>query len=1064
MFDPREIFIKRLEEDLIGPFSGENEVLFNKPSDFYLTGIVYPKETRIPDVEQDDKEETFEGKDAGEDAAETGVSGFRRFKPCTAGVSFAVKSHSEKASVMLQIKFGRYEPEPTFIPFDPHRNDNPKPYPAVYWKRTQYNKELHVTLENDINRIKLDDPSLENIEVFVRKKRLSDCSLITVQIINTFEPQDSDDFNVVEANSMFQFFVTVKAGDGTVFHPRKTNASKSDEDNRISNLIFRDIREFATGHNCSVKWDCDEFGNCQEIASTWMPVEEVKSINHSGDLAFQEKIEKTFVGQLSAQAMFETPENLLQLSSAVSDAYSSWIADQTKKISTLDKEFVEQAKLNLERCSSASLRIKEGITYLEDHPDAMMAFQLANLVMRIQRSWASGNSDWRKPQDTDLIWRPFQLAFALMCIPSASTRGHTDRNVFDLIWFPTGGGKTEAYLLLSAYVLFLRRIRNEKLSASGLSVMMRYTLRTLTVQQFERAAAMITACEVIRYEEYSNLLGNERFSIGLWVGNASTPNKLKDAYKALNDDANPTSTPAQIKTCPRCSGSKSSLRWRSSAPNQRVSVSCINESCANQYPFNNLPFLTVDEQIYDEVPSLLIGTVDKFAQITRNENCGQLFGVNSDRLPPDLIIQDELHLISGPLGSLTGIYEVAIDELCRTDYGPVKIIGSTATIRRAEEQVRTLFDRDAFQFPPAAIDGHNNGFAKSDFQTKGRLYLGISSAGRSPKFALQAVAASLLQAGKSAEILETKKKYYETLVSYYNSLRELGGALVVMQDDVPDSIGVISNRRSETPRRLSIPEELTSRKASSEIPNILKSLTLEATEDGFIDVLLASNMLSVGVDIPKLGLMLVNGQPKSMSEYIQATSRVGRTSDGPGLVVTLYNDSKIRDRAHFETFKTWHSSLYRSVEASSITPFASRARDKALHAALVALVRHRFGKSNVRLKNNEKKKIIDEVLPIIMARINRIDKREVKPAMSELIDFLNYWEERSELKTFWNDNRPASSLLISAEKAAARQASGKKSFDAKPTPNSVRNVEPSTLFKIREYVLPPQLEDKNAKI
>ncbi len=1061
MVDSREIFIKRLEEDLIGPFSGENEILFSKPSNHYLTGIIYPKKTHIPDAEQDDTEEVFKGKDIGDAAAETGVSGFRRFKPCTAGVSFAVKSHHENASIILQIQFGRYMPEPTFIPFDLSGDNNPKPYPAVYWKRAQYNKELHITLGDDINRISLDEPGLESIEVFVRKKRLSDCSIVTVQVINTFEPTDTDDKHAVEENSMFQFFFTIKASDGTVFHPRKTSTNESDEDNRISNLIFCDVHEFATGHNCSVKWDCDEKGSCSEIVSTWMPREEVKSISHSGDFVFQEKIAKTSVGRLSAQAMFESPKNLLELSAAVSNAYATWINEQTERISTLDKQFVKQAKTNLERCKSASLRIKEGITYLEEHPDAMKAFQLANLVMRIQRSWVSGKSDWRKPDDTDLIWRPFQLAFALMCLPSSSERGHKDRNIFDLIWFPTGGGKTEAYLLLSAYVLFLRRIKNENISAIGLSVIMRYTLRTLTIQQFERAAAMITACEVIRVEEYSDLLGSERFSIGLWVGSASTPNKLTDAYKALNEDANPTSTPAQIKTCPRCHGTKNSLRWHSSAPNQKVSVSCSNESCANQYPFNDLPFLTVDDQIYDEVPSLLIGTVDKFAQITRNKNCGKLFGVNSDRLPPDLIIQDELHLISGPLGSLTGIYELAIDELCKTDYGPTKIIGSTATIRRAEEQVRALFDRDAFQFPPAAIDSNNNGFAKADFETQGRLYLGISSAGRSPKFSLQAIAASLLQTGKSDEISETKRKYYETLVSYYNSLRELGGALIVMQDDVPDTINVIANRRSEMPRRLSIPGELTSRIPSSEIPNILKSLALESSEDGLIDVLLASNMLSVGVDIPKLGLMLVHGQPKSMSEYIQATSRVGRTSDGPGLVITLYNDSKIRDRAHFETFKTWHSSLYRSVEATSITPFASRARDKALHAPLVALVRHKLGISNVKLKNDDKQRIIDEVLPIIEARISRIDSREAKPAMNELIEFLDYWEERSELKSFWNDRRPASSLLISAEMAASRRASGKKSFDAKPTPNSVRNVEPSTLFKIREYVSLPQSEEQD---
>ena len=300
--------------------------------------------------------------------------------------------------------------------------------------------------------------------------------------------------------------------------------------------------------------------------------------------------------------------------------------------------------------------------------------------------------------------------------------------------------------------------------------------------------------------------------------------------------------------------------------------------------------------------------------------------------PSDLIIQDELHLISGPLGSMTGLYETAIDELCRTEEGPVKIIGSTATIRRANDQVKSLFNRRAFQFPPAALDAENSGFATLDKTAQGRLYIGLSTAGKTAKFALQATAASLLQSGRTGQAEIDKLTYYETLVLYFNSLKELGGALVIMQDDVLDSIKIFSSRRSESPRTTSIPEELTSRKSSKEIPEILSKLEKNSESDEFIDILLASNMLSVGVDIPRLGLMLVNGQPKSISEYIQATSRVGRKAEGPGLVLTLFNDAKIRDKAHFETFKSWHSALYKSVEATSVTPFASRARDKALHA------------------------------------------------------------------------------------------------------------------------------------
>jgi len=548
------------------------------------------------------------------------------------------------------------------------------------------------------------------------------------------------------------------------------------------------------------------------------------------------------------------------------------------------------------------------------------------------------------------------------------------------------------------------------------------------------------------------------------VGEASTPNLLQGAFRSINEDANPNSTPAQVKLCPRCIKSNNKLLWESNSPDSDVVARCSNEDCAVDYPFNNLPFLTVDEQIYKSPPSLLIGTVDKFAQITRNKRCAALFGLSPAGLPPDLIIQDELHLISGPLGSLTGLYETAIDELCKTSAGPVKIIGSTATIRRAEEQVNALFAREAFQFPPAAINADNSGFAKTDADGNGRIYLGVSTAGRSPKFALQAVAASLLQSGNDKGLNPKTSTYYNTLVSYFNSLKELGGALVVMQDDVPDTINVLAKRRSEEPRRVSLPEELTSRKPSSEIPDILNQLSKGSDDFGFIDILLASNMLSVGVDIPRLGLMLVNGQPKSMSEYIQATSRVGRTMDGPGLVITLYNDSKIRDRAHFETFKTWHSALYRSVEASSVTPFSSRARDKALHAPLVALARHKLGIEKPRISDAQRDRIERELFGVFKERIERIDERECESALRELNEFLNYWEMRSEVSFFWNDKAPNKSLLISAEIEAARLAAGRTSLKSKATPNSVRNVEPASLFKLKEFVTPLSGEDKDGQV
>ena len=1047
----RERIKNRLISDTIGPSNGISEVLFSRPSSNYISGILFPRETRIPEEDHQDDNEENSGRDQDSESTETGVSEFRKFKPCTTGISFAVAELKSQSEIEVRLKFATYKPSPTFIPFDPQRNDNPRPAFLYYWERTQHELTKIISIDKELSQTDLTSEGFKDLTIYVRTKRSNSAKLVTVQVANTFVPPPNSDYNIVDEHSLFQFSLKIIPIEKTTLVPRRAHFSGADEDKRIANLIYRNSAEYATGHNCAANWEIASDGRCLSVSSTSCPTEEVKPVSATGDEIFAAEIVKTSIGSLSATRISENKFEAIEACTAIRKAYEIWILKQEQKIDHLEQEHKAQAIENMEKCKFALGRIANGIKYLEENADAMKAFMLANMAMRIQKNWSDGRVDWKDPSDSDLLWRPFQLAFAVMCIPSSSERTHFEREIFDLIWFPTGGGKTEAYLLLSAYVMILRRIRYEDVEADGVSVMMRYTLRTLTIQQYKRAAALITACEVLRSTEYTSLLGQKRFSLGLWVGQASTPNSLYEAFDIMAQGGNPKSTPKQMSACPRCLG-KSSLSWTRNDDPAGIKVACTSEICNQTYPFNDLPLVTVDELLYREPPSMLIGTVDKFAQITRKREIARLFGQGTQQHPPDLIIQDELHLISGPLGSMTGLYETAIDELCRSNDGPVKIVGSTATIRRANDQVNALFCRKAFQFPPAGIDADNSGFATVDYKAEGRLYLGLSSAGNSQRYALQAIAASLLQSGAPTEEHSEASTYYETLVAYFNSLKELGGALVILQDDVPDTINVLANRRTEKPRILGIPEELTSRKASSEIPEILENLAQTSGNDGFVDTLLASNMLSVGVDIPRLGLMLVNGQPKTMSEYIQATSRVGRKAEGPGLVVTLFNDGKIRDKAYFETFKSWHSTLYKSVEASSVTPFASRARDKALHAPLIAIARHTLSLNSAKLTKQSKLGIQQRILNVFKERIERVDKRELQASLRELDDFLQYWEERSELAMFWNDQSPNKSLLISAEKEAARVQSGRGTYKAKATPNSMRNVEPATLFKIKEYL------------
>ena len=1034
--DNRDIYINRIKEDLIGPKDGLNEIIDEIPSERYYCGIIYPIKTEFSKEDDVGNDQVISGNDAQDEVFEEKLPLYSSYKPSTAGISFDIRNKIDKnLSLEIELKYAKYKREEKLEEIANEKTEDlinqSKKKIEYVWRREQ------ISLTKDIDFMESKIKLTNDCELFIRKIEFKTYSTVTLQIINIFtndnNSSNEESFINSEENTLFQVELNVKCTKNTEFKSRKSKIYTDDEDSKSSELIYRNIQEYATGHNCSSSWD-ELNGKINSISLEWFPISEVKGVDSNGDDEIPTR---------SAWELYNLSEE--ELKNSLNDftrGYSDWIKKQTK-ISTeinLNENESKQASINLDKCNFALKRMQEGIRYICKHEDAMQAFKLANYAMQIQYSWAAGNMDIEHHLN-ELKWRPFQLAFVLMTLVSSSERSSEERDIFDLIWFPTGGGKTEAYLLLSAYVIFLRRLRFVE-KGLGLAVIMRYTLRTLTIQQFQRAASMITACDMLRKKKFKSLLGNSQFSIGLWVGQDSTPNSIQKAKEIMNDEYS-QSTPKQIRRCPCCKDI--SLNWR--FEKLKLICECNNTIC----PIDTIPLSTIDEQLYDDPPSLLIGTVDKFAMMVQNERIANFFGFKNNVLPPDLIIQDELHLISGPLGSITGLYEIALDYLCANEEGKCKIIGSTATIRQASKQINALYHRRSFQFPPSGIDESNSGFAKKDENSPGRIYLGINSAGNSPKYILQAISASLLQASKDQNLIPDSKKFYSTLVAYFNSIKELGGALTLMQDDVPITIKSRAKQRNEKDiREIKYVEELTSRKSSSDIPEILDSLNLNYEDDGFVDILLASNMISVGVDIPRLGLMIVNGQPKTTSEYIQATSRVGRDKDGPGLIITLFNHNKVRDRSFYETFPSWHSTLYRSVEPTSVTPFAPRAREKALHAPIIAIMRLSKKMQKPILDKYNRNIIENDLLPYIKQRIMDIDENELIGTLEEITKLLNYWEFRNDIKYFWNDKNYKQSLLTTAEKEVSRIAVGKAESNAIPTPTSVRNVEASVPYRIIE--------------
>ncbi len=1038
----RDALVTRLREDLVGPRSSD-EVLTDRPSDVYLTGILWPQRTGM--AGEDDDSLAVGGSSGGDDGQESeaaAVPATSIQKPAVAGISFCFVAEGDP-QVRLVCQFARYR---------------------LVENEEKHEKAWHrIGIELDIDALDLEEgsrlvdlgainPDAAGAQLHVRCLDGGDRKLATISLINSADPGEGRDG--LELATMFQTALRITPGPGTRLVPKPTRRGAIDPDDHSDEqsaaLLFRNSHEYAAGHTCSAVWDEPEGeaagGPCTGwIETSWLPSSILPGVNPAGHAVFASlKAEASGVDPLGARSLAMADEGgLRDALHRLCACYGDWITLQKAKYSDLTGDEQSAAETNIGICEQVLDRMRKAASEICDSRDLRHAFQLANFAMHVQHSW-----DPEKAARGELRWRPFQLGFLLLSAPSSALSRHDDRQIMDLLWFPTGGGKTEAYLALIALVAFYRRLDGRD-EADGVAAIMRYTLRLLTTQQFARSAAMILACEAIRTGRIEAPHGDRladcaRFSIGLWVGGDATPNKLATAWASLQGSKEVPS-PKQLANCPAC---RSPLTWSQASVAAPVIAGCTTADCTLQ---GTLPVWTVDDDVYRERPTLVVGTVDKFAQIVRNPATNGLFGIGRGA-PPDLVIQDELHLISGPLGTVAGTYEAAFDLLFSAGGAMPKVIGSTATIRRASEQVRDLFDRTACQFPPPAIDHDDSGFAVRDPSSTGRRYVGVSTAGRSAKFSLQAVAASLLQSAAAAFATAKSQDPYWTLVGYFNSLRELGGALVLMQDDVTDSIRLYAGARAETARPMKNVDELTSRRTQDEILKMLDTLAIRVGQAGALDAVLATNMVSVGVDIPRLGLMLVNGQPKTIAEYIQSTSRVGR-GDVSGLVVTILNNAKARDRSHFETFAGWHQTLYRDVEATSVTPFASRARDRALHAALVAAVRHLVpGMLDRPGLDNAAQALAQTLIERIVERARRIDPEETE-VRTELERRLTRWTARAPAY-YWQDYKDSQSLLQSAERAAWKKALGRQPGAAWPTLNSMRSVEAGTPFRMAPVLRP----------
>jgi hypothetical protein len=1054
---------------LAGPMS-DAEVLDSSPADTYLTGILWPRGTVIDAADDDSREEAA---NANGDEVEAGIPGYRVNRPCSVGLTFAVDT-----GVPLNVDLGRTA---RYLRSGSANETEPKEASSgvvasagIRWTRKQLGYRFvldpsTMPAESSIRDF-IDSHGApvrdDTVSVHVRHRAADDQVIWTLTLIN--ETPDVRNDESAEHPCLFQTELVLSAhlnGRGCIRPRRLAATRRGDQDARTNALLYRDVREFAIGHGIATVWSAPSDGTVSEVRTDWLPAVEVKGTSARGSDMLQPVV-AAHSGLLRASFLGDESKRVEIIAAlrAFAECYGQWIDLELRfRLPNFEGADRDTALANMERCGDTLARMSAGIDALESDAAAFAAFALSNRAMDRQSGFPS-----KGEKAGALIWRPFQLAFFLLVVRGLVDPATEDRSCMDLLWFPTGGGKTEAYLALTAFQIFHRRlVEEDRRIFGGVDVLMRYTLRLLTVQQFQRAAALIVACDLIRQKD--ERLGSVPITLGLYVGGDATPNRMDAARGALQEEKlgnAPKSTPRQLLRCPVCGGDLQSSNYHAHETAPQIDIVCLNAACEVRNML--LPVMTVDDVLYASPPSLLIGTVDKFAQLPRNTALRSLFGLDSS-LRPGLIIQDELHLISGPLGSMAGLYETVIDLLCTKDGIRPKIIGSTATIGRAEQQVKALFDRSVLQFPPPGFDAADSFFAVRD-DSEDRTYVGLSSAGRSPKFALQALVAALLQgastirAGGSAS--DDAIDPYWTCVAYFNSLRELGGAWVLMQDDVPRQMRFLASRLGAVQRKLELePEELSSRVSSRELPQVLQSLEVKlgggSVYDEPRDTVLASNMISVGVDVPRLGLMVVNGQPKSTAEYIQASSRIGRGL--PGLVFTLYNVGRPRDLSHLEHFCSYHGALYRNVEASSVTPWAPRARDKALHAVVVAAMRHLIP----GLADDDAAIRFDPAMPGVAEIVAAISARATATAVG--VDRMDAVEDVAEIVARWArramHGRDANSKLGYWERPAPFGKTAPHLMSAAetglevgslswPTPNSMREVEPSTAFLLKR--IPPK--------
>ena len=1070
----------------VGPWldAKGREIIHQDPLKIYSVGVVFPhlgeNERELLATENDPEAEDAEniapdlaevgGEDSGANSTE--IDGDVLFDPIFQGprsISFSVRPNFEQVAFQVSLRCGVY----SSFTVQNHRNQ--------WWVRDQIDQKVSVAVDQSVSvEVR---PGFSVLVAITKRSNDSGSPILTVWLRN--------DHHVAENQSAAEFslFQTKLFCDFDDLLPINDSKFKSVDS---LDLLYRDVKLFAIGHGCGAV--VSEVEARKTVSTDVLPTVDVFPL--SPDVLDSEN-NSYRVGMLDLEAFNSKAVDMIN--KLIID-YGAWIQSKRSTIFELDEEFKKIGSIHLDACEKFLADIKVGWQLFSDDPVVKKCLCAASKAMNQQRGAYNSplreivedkSSEFgysvpaRQPDSLEQeYWRPFQIAFILASLKKiidVDFRDSLNCGV-DVIWMPTGGGKTEAYLGLAAFTILWTRHQNQRQLAVGevqkssMKVLMRYTYRLLTVQQVARAASMICALELIRASE-PEYFGSNDVLIGAWLGSGVTPNSRVSAKRQLKDLIDDKKDAARflLKKCPWCGCEigkrigKQLLGYKESqiaGNDSRVLAYCPDATCsfhlkkvkrARGSVEVGLPVFEVDEDIYLKPPDFLIATVDKIARLAWNPSSHKLFGLKNGRrisAPPELFIQDELHLISGPLGSIDGVFEIALEELCKQDGGKCPVyVASTATTKNYEDQIGKLYNREGRLIPPPGLSIDDSFFSKRDTLGIPKTYVAVCATGSFSGLDIQnSVLASLSY--QAAVLGPTRLDYntdpWWTNVVFFSSRRSLGLLISLMDTSFHKRIsrlralsGIRSGRLTPTKdaadRYASELKELTAT-SSEDVNEVFDSLERKLPDKKVVDICFATSMVEVGLDVSRLGLMTVIGQPKSSSQYIQASGRVGRSASSPGLVVSVLKPTNPRDLSHYEGFRFWHDRLYASVESASVTPFTSRALERSLPSFMAILLRARTSSTRVK----DALPHWDVVSQIIFNRLGEdlVSKSNVSIVLDDLLRLASA-PDASEY--VWDSYvGEGLGLMFSAETAVPEGRQGTPMWFVL---NSMRSVEPDSMLR-----------------